>query len=152
MSEPIVIELPGDPKGKGRPRFVRSTGRVYTPSETRKYENALRAVAERVMGRLPPIEGPLSVVVEAFFPIPESWSRLKWDRAVRGAILPTTRPDADNLMKVVDSLNGVVWHDDRQIVTATIKKRYSNKPALIIRITRELANGALFDTADEAAA
>ena len=141
----IIIELAGEPKGKGRPRFVRSTGHVYTPTETRQYENALRSVAESVMGRAKPLDGPLSVTIDALFPIPQSWSRLKWQRAVRGEILPTSRPDADNLMKMLDSFNGVVWHDDRQIVTAFIRKRYSNKPALVIKIVPEDTHGILFD-------
>lgn len=141
----LIIELAGEPKGKGRPRFVRSTGHAYTPADTRKYEMKLRMVAEAVMGRNRPLDGPLSVVIEALFPVPASWSRVKFDRAIRGMILPTSRPDADNLMKVVDSLNGVVWNDDRQIVTAIIKKRYSTKPALVIKVTKEVVDGSLFE-------
>ena len=34
---PIVIEIAGEPRGKGRPRFARS-GHTYTPAATRAYE------------------------------------------------------------------------------------------------------------------
>ena len=108
--------------------------------------------AERVMARTKPLDGPLSVVVEALFPIPESWSRRQFDRAVAGAVLPTGRPDVDNILKMLDALNGVVWNDDKQIVTASIRKRYSNNPALVVKVSKEVASGRLFDTADEVAA
>jgi Holliday junction resolvase RusA-like endonuclease len=153
LSETVVIELPGPPQGKGRPRFVvhRSGrfGHAYTPPETRAYESALQKQASVTMGWRKPLTGPLSVYVEAWFPIPASWSRRQFDRAVAGAILPTGRPDADNLLKMLDGLNGIVWTDDRQIVTATIKKRYSTKPALVIRVTEESVSGKLFESSVE---
>ncbi len=151
MDDTITIELAGEPKGKGRPRFVRATGHAYTPAETRRYESALRSTAEIIMGRAQPLDGPLNVTVEALFPIPQSWSRRQWDRAIAGAVLPTGRPDVDNILKILDALNGVVWRDDKQIVTATIRKRYSNNPALVVRVSKEAAHGRLFDAEEQAA-
>ena len=38
-------------------------------------------------------------------------------------------PDADNLLKfVVDSLNGIMWKDDKQVVTVTVRKRMDTRP------------------------
>ena len=37
-SEGLVFQVPGEPVGKGRPRFTRQ-GRAYTPAKTAKYEN-----------------------------------------------------------------------------------------------------------------
>jgi Holliday junction resolvase RusA-like endonuclease len=51
-----------------------------------------------------------------------------------GTFLPQVKPDADNLMKTVDSLNEVVFRDDKQITDATISKRYSDRPRLRIEI------------------
>ena len=148
----ITIELQGPPQGKGRPRFVRATGHVYTPTETRMYENDLRKQGFATMGQKKPIIGPVAVFVEALFPIPASWSMRQHDRALAGAILPTGRPDVDNLLKILDALNGVVWFDDKQIVTATIKKRYSNNPALVVKVTPVIAHGRLFDAGEPEAA
>eukprot|EP00543_Licmophora_paradoxa_P006569 CAMPEP_0202455834 /NCGR_PEP_ID=MMETSP1360-20130828/13268_1 /ASSEMBLY_ACC=CAM_ASM_000848 /TAXON_ID=515479 /ORGANISM="Licmophora paradoxa, Strain CCMP2313" /LENGTH=60 /DNA_ID=CAMNT_0049075513 /DNA_START=266 /DNA_END=448 /DNA_ORIENTATION=- len=40
---------------------------------------------------------------------------------------PTSRVDVDNLAKfVLDSLNGVLYHDDRQVVELIAIKRYDN--------------------------
>jgi Holliday junction resolvase RusA-like endonuclease len=45
------------------------------------------------------------------------------------------KPDADNLIKQLDSFNQVIWVDDRQIVTALIRKRYSERPMLRVEVT-----------------
>src|SRR3974390_1622971 len=148
----VTIELPGPPQGKGRPRFVRATGHAYTPQGKRMYENDLRKQAYATRGQRKPIIGPVAIFVEAWFPIPASWSMRQHDRALAGAILPTGRPDVDNLLKILDALNGVVWFDDKQIVTATIKKRYSNNPALVVKVTPVIAHGRLFDAGEPEAA
>jgi Holliday junction resolvase RusA-like endonuclease len=49
---------------------------------------------------------------------------------------PTKRPDWDNLGKLVsDSLNGLAYKDDSQIVEATAAKYYSDRPRVEIEIT-----------------
>lgn len=49
-------------------------------------------------------------------------------------------PDRDNLEKaVLDSLSGIVWHDDSQVVTGTTTKRYTEQgeePGASIEIYR----------------
>ena len=134
MSAPITIELRGEPKGKGRPRFVRSTGRAFTPAATRSYESHLRLAAQDVMGARPPLEGPVSIDVVALMPIPKSWSKSRRAEAALQMHRPIKKPDADNLLKVIDALNEVVWRDDAQVVDAVIIKRYSDTPALKITV------------------
>lgn len=132
---PIKIELAGPPRGKGRPRFVRETGRTYTPAKTASYEGALKFAAQRVMGHRPPLDDALDVLFLAVFPIPASWSKKKRAAALAGEIRPATKPDADNILKVSDALNEVVWRDDKQIVEATIQKFYGSRPRLVIEVT-----------------
>lgn len=134
----IVIQLPGVPVGKGRPRFVRATGHAFTPAKTRSYESMLQGVAIEAMRGIAPLEGALQVKVEAYFPVPQSWSKSKRSAALLGATRPTKKPDADNLLKVLDALNEVVFHDDSQIVDGSVVKHYSDQPRLVIRI-REAA-------------
>lgn len=136
---PIRIELSGEPQGKGRPRFVRATGHAFTPARTRTYESALRFAAQEVMGSAPPLEGPLTVLVMAVFPVPASWSGKKRASALNGTIFPTVKPDADNLLKVMDALNQLVWRDDKQIVDARIIKKYGERPRLCIQVTDYMA-------------
>lgn len=143
----IMIELSGIPKGKGRPRFVRATGIAFTPADTRKYESALRYAAQEAMGSRVPLEGLVSVAVEAHFPVPQSWSRKKRDQALAGLIRPATKPDADNLLKCVDSFNEIVFRDDKQIVDARISKFYSDRPRLSICI-EPVADGQKIEATD----
>lgn len=129
----IVIELAGVPIGKGRPRFSRKSGVAFTPAKTRVFESALRYAAQEAMNGRPPIEGAISVSIIASFPIPVSWSKKK-----KAALLisnhHTKRPDCDNIIKCLDSMNEIVWRDDAQIAESSIIKRYSNRPSLLITV------------------
>ena len=52
-----------------------------------------------------------------------------------GRTLPTKKPDADNVMKIIlDALNGVAYEDDRQIVALAIRKTYGEKPGVRVEI------------------
>lgn len=135
MAAPITIALMGTPKGKGRPRFRRATGTTYTPETTRKYEAALRAEAEKVMAGAKPLTGPLDVTVLAQFAPPASWPKKRREAALRREILPTVKPDGDNLQKMLDAFNGVVWVDDAQVVTSTIRKRYGSQSLLLVQVS-----------------
>ncbi len=129
----LVIELPGEPRGKGRPRFGR--GRVYTPATTASYERSLAWAAKAVMGSRKPLEGPLRLTVTAFMGIPKSWSRTDRLMALSGMIRPTGKPDADNFLKIAaDSCNAILYVDDSQIVTATVSKLYAATPALRVEV------------------
>ena len=130
----ILVELPGPPKGKGRPRFSRKSGTAYTPTTTRRYEAALRAAGQEAMGDSPPLEGPLRVIVEALMPIPVSWPKKRRSAALAGETYPTTTPDWENIAKCCDGLNSVCWVDDRQIVDGRVIKRYSAEPCLKVYV------------------
>jgi Holliday junction resolvase RusA-like endonuclease len=127
----IVVELAGEPKGKGRPRFARS-GVAYTPANTRRFEGALRYAAQEEMNGAAPLEGPLAVKVTAVFPIPTSWSKRKRQAALDGAVAHICKPDVDNLIKSIDSLNQVCWVDDKQV--AAVIKLYGERSCTRIEI------------------
>jgi len=134
ISSPVIIELPGPPVGKGRPRFSRH-GFAYTPSKTRAYEARLAGAAQRAMRGREPLYGPLKAVVWAFMPVAASWSAKRRDAALAGVVRPTGRPDWDNLAKITDALNGIVWIDDSQVVEGSVVKRYSESPRFRIEIS-----------------
>jgi Holliday junction resolvase RusA-like endonuclease len=129
----IVIELVGKPKGKGRARVTRA-GIAFTPAATRSYETALRWAAQVAMQGRKPLTGPLSLNVEAFLPVPRSWSKKKQRMAIAGLVRPTGRPDLDNIIKSTDALNAVVWNDDTQVVDVRASKSYSDKPRLVLTV------------------
>lgn len=130
MTPPVRVSLGGPAVGKGRPRATR-TGRVYTPAPTRRYETELKGEAQRAMAGRPLLEGPVAVTVSITFAVPASWPAWKRESALAGKLVPTVKPDFDNLVKVCDAFKGVVWRDDAQVVDAKISKIYGEKPGLI---------------------
>lgn len=130
-----VIVIPGEPKGKARARVTRQ-GHAYTPAATKSAEAWVRqCIMEQA--RWPRIEGPLRVEITAVQPIPYSWSRKKRAAAEAGELLPTGRPDWDNVAKLVcDAANHLLWVDDAQIVQASIAKVYGRDPQVILRVAR----------------
>ena len=109
---PVVVTLAGHPRGKGRPRRARLPNGIFvmhTDPKTRDYEANLHYAATRAMQGRPPFTGPLAVTVEAFFPIPASWSKKRRNLALGGEIRPTVIPDWNNLGGVTDGCNGVLW-------------------------------------------
>ena len=134
----FVLEIPGVPVAKGRPRMTRS-GHVFTPKKTRDYELELKLLARDRMSGCQLFTGPLTVEVHAYLPAPQSWPRWKADRVadVGSKVSHTTKPDLDNLAKVIDGLNGVVWVDDSQICDLHVYKRYSTQPRLVVDVTHD---------------
>jgi Holliday junction resolvase RusA-like endonuclease len=134
----ITIELEGVPLGKGRPRFTSWGGSkyAYTPVRTAAYEQALGYMALQAMRGKKPLTEAVRVVVRAFMPIPKSWPLSERKRAIVNAIRPTGKPDCDNILKMLDALNKIVWLDDAQIVSAEIHKIYSSRPHLVIEVGR----------------
>lgn len=85
------------------------------------------------MGNRPPFEGPLEVIVTAYWLWPKSMSEKK--RRTYGAQYFTGRPDVDNVAKLLgDALNSIVWRDDSQIVNLSVRKRYALIPQTVVRV------------------
>ena len=128
--------IPGEPVGKGRPRFSRQGSFVmaYTPGKTVSYENLIKVEYERQSG-FSFGEREIGLRVTAYFSIPKSASKVKRRQMKDGEIRPAKKPDIDNVCKVVaDALNGVAYNDDRQIVYTEISKRYDDMPRMDISI------------------
>lgn len=139
----LCFELTGKPGHKGRHRsrivFPKGSKKAfvhhYADPETEAYEKVLAEAASLFMRGKPPTENPVALIVHAFKAVPESWPRRDQEAALSGAILPTSRPDGDNYLKVVqDALNLIVWRDDSLVVDARVIKRYDAKPAMRIEV------------------
>jgi Holliday junction resolvase RusA-like endonuclease len=78
---------------------------------------------------------PVALSLIVLHPIPKSWSKRRQEAALAGTERPTTKPDADNVAKVVaDACNGVVWVDDAQVVELSVSKRYSSTPGVMVEV------------------
>ena len=133
----VAFLVPGKPTGKGRPRAARRGKHItlYTPEKTAAYESTVALAASQAMNGQPLIAGPVDVIMHMVMPIPTSWSKRKQDEALAGTLMPTTKPDMDNVVKAVfDAVNGVVWNDDTQVVGLQVLKRYGATPCVRVII------------------
>ena len=144
--EPLRLVIPGVPRPleRNRTRIVNTkTGGQfvanYLPAQSAREQSVIRKIAYDAMNGRAPLLGPIDLRIVAYMPIPASWSNKKQATALNDKIRPTGRPDWENLAKMLDGLNGVVWRDDSQITDPRGPyKRYSNRPRTVIEI-RELA-------------
>lgn len=136
----VRFTIPGEPQGKGRPRFAKvgSYVRTYTPDKTAAYENLVRLEYESQCNGLRFDDNDiLDMRIFAYYGIPKSASKKMKALMLEGAIRPSKKPDMDNVVKVIaDSLNKIAYKDDTQIVDAMIRKFYSDTPRVDVVIQR----------------
>jgi Holliday junction resolvase RusA-like endonuclease len=127
----ITLRVEGKPVGKGRPKFSSRGGiaRAYTPAATVSAEGRVQlAWMEAGRPRLP--DGPVRAGIVVSLSRPQGhWKR---DGTLSAAGLrskvPTSRPDVDNILKLVgDALNGHAYHDDALIYSAAIERRWADR-------------------------
>jgi Holliday junction resolvase RusA-like endonuclease len=117
----IKFNVPGVPCAWAR---ARTAGKMhFTPGKQRQAMAIASQIAAEAMGEQAPLTGPVSMSIMAVWPWPKSMSDKK--RKALGANWRASRPDTDNIGKLVaDSLNGIVFLDDAQVVRLTIEKQF----------------------------
>lgn len=109
-------------RGKARPRVCR--GHAFTPKDTVQYEKLVKECYKEQDGRY--IEGPIKALIIAYYKIHKSYTKKRVQAIRDGLEKPTKKPDADNIGKIIlDSLNGIAYKDDSQIVELRIIKKYT---------------------------
>lgn len=110
-----VLTLPFPPSTNRYWRFPRGLGYPLVSREAREYK--IEAARLAIKQGIKPIDGDVQVRIYAF--------------------RPSKRGDLDNMLKVVlDSLKGIAWHDDKQIVFM-VAARFEDKgnPRLEIEVS-----------------
>lgn len=129
----VSFFVPGNPAAKGRPRFVRATGRIYTPAETMKSEENIRLHAARAMDGRALVDQPVELRVITYHLPPKS--RTKAEKALPWRDFKGTRSDLDNHVKAaMDALNGVVWKDDALVASIHAAKVFADTPGMRISV------------------
>lgn len=115
----IAFNIPGEPVA-----FARSggNGKVrFTPKRQRDFMSLVTLAAHKAMDGEPPMAGPVEMTIRAVYLVPVSWPKKRRD----AAYWRTSKPDADNLAKIVaDAINTVVYLDDSQVASLTVQKLY----------------------------
>lgn len=83
--------------------------------------------------RAPLLEGPVALEVWFYLPRPAS--------APKRIFAPTKKPDLSKLLRSAeDSLKGIIWRDDSQVVDSHVFKRYAvDGPPRAVICVREIA-------------
>lgn len=131
----IRFTIPGRLSGKARPRFVRATGRVYTPAATLSMEGIVRHFASQAMCGQEMLDGPVKLVISIRINHPASWSK----KRKAAAVYVTGKPDGDNCVKLLgDACNKILWRDDSQIAQIEFDRRYSDGPEFVAVAVHDL--------------
>ena len=146
------------PFGKQRPFFVvkgktrrgRHNVVALTPQETRDYEKEVRFRVIQMLGEsfvspMFPTGTPVMIDLDFVSIRPKKYQKKK-DSS--GLIWCQNVPDVDNLEKaVIDALHGLMWKDDRQVVSIRSQKFYTekgnNEPRVCIFV-REAGNPPIY--------
>nr|WP_270250323.1 RusA family crossover junction endodeoxyribonuclease [Coprococcus catus] len=129
------FEIEGKPVGKGRPRFRRMGNFVqtYTPTTTVDYEKLVRLRFQNAGGQI--TDKPVRVGITAFFAPPKSTKKKQKAEMLANLVLPTKKPDVDNIAKIIlDALNKIAYVDDSQVIELSVIKRYAAEAKVIVHI------------------
>lgn len=141
----IEFFVPGNPKGLKRHRTFRTKSGVniqVDPSKADKADFLAMALRHRPTE---PFRGPVAMAIVAVFGRPKSHYRSNGQLKPASPVWYASAPDVDNVYKfVADSLNGIFWVDDRQVVVGMVYAIYGEIPgvAVLIRDPSDEDHGA----------
>lgn len=134
----IQFVVPGEPRGKGRPRAVirGAHAGVYTDSKTVAYESLIALASKQAMTGREPFAGPVRLDLQIFMAVPASASRKRQEAMLADKVTPTKKPDCNNVVAAAqDGMNGIVYADDKQVVSLICHKRYTRQPRLEVQVS-----------------
>jgi Holliday junction resolvase RusA-like endonuclease len=145
----LRFTVKGKPFGKVnmRPMTIGKHSRMFNPSVNVQYmTQVIEEISYALEGQIGfkkfNKETPVAITILAYYPIPKSCYKFykrenvtrltkEGEKMLRGEILPTKKPDLDNISKIIcDAIthHGEIWDDDSQIVCSYLSKQYSEKP------------------------
>ena len=122
MRNLVELTILGEPFGKQRPRVIargKGASRAFTPQKTVNYENYIKLLYRQKYKNFKfEDKVPLYVQITAFYKIPPSKPK-------------------DNIIKIIlDSLNGLAYKDDAQIVACSCQKFYASNPRVELVLSK----------------
>lgn len=135
----IEIVIYGEPKSMqvNKMFWNKNTDKpvFYSDKNTATMKAVIRLEASKVKPPTP-IEGPIYMIINCYYSIPNKYKTKPKMLLLNKTILPTKKPDLDNIIKLIgDSLNKIIYQDDSQIVGIYINKYFHKCPQMVINIT-----------------
>ena len=118
----LVVTVSGTPAPQGSKRHV-GNGRMIESSKALKpWRKLVTDTVTANLGDWQCTKDPIKLSIEFEITRPKAVANPKrntWREH------PTVKPDVDKLARaILDSLTGVVYHDDSQVIKLTVSKRY----------------------------
>ena len=103
---------------------------MYTPKRVRDAEADFISLARQYLPENINSEHPVSLLVEFYFPIPNSYPKWKKDLMLKTRWPHTKAPDLDNILKLtMDCMTKLgFWKDDKFVYSVNAEKYYSSNP------------------------
>lgn len=133
----VKFVVKGPPVGKGRPRvrLLNGHGVAYTPKKTANYESLVAMVAGQALDGHP-LKQPVDVMVLWIVSVPRSWPKWKRELAMDGGVVPTSKPDLDNVIKsILDGMNQTMLADDSLVYSVSAERRYGEDDYVEVTVT-----------------
>ena len=138
-----ILDL--EPMAQSRPRFARHRRGVvaYEKKEMKTWRTECSKLISEVFETEKLIEGPLKIDVTFYIQPPKyiHFKKKLKEKLEAEEIFCGKKPDIDNYLKsLLDSMTGVVFKDDGQVVECRARKLYSLKPRIEFEIKEILDN------------
>lgn len=120
-----TFTVPGQPIPQPRPRVSTRGGfaRAYVPAKHPIHAYRQAVTLSATAARMPTVEGPCELTVEAVFGRPASHMRKSGLASTAPAYPGHSCGDCDNVAKAVQ--DSLPFHDDTQVVRLVVSKRYA---------------------------
>jgi Holliday junction resolvase RusA-like endonuclease len=130
----FLFELHGNPIPQKQSQVFSCNGkpRFYDPSSKVKAQMQWQM---KPYAPKEPLQCPVNVDIVFYMPIPKATSGIRKRQMINQVILPTKRPDIDNMAYLItNAMKEIYYADDSQIVDLHLHKRYSDQPKTVVKI------------------
>jgi len=133
-SNTVSFTVPGEARGKARPRVTRGGQHTYTPDPGGWTESVTAAaVAAREDPSVAEYTGVVSLQVAVDREMPKSLSKKKRGQTRYAPCL--TKPDSNNVAgAIMDALNHVLYEDDSQVYRLSIRQIWADEHTTTITV------------------
>lgn len=146
MLQRVAFTVSGPPVAWGRPRaharivgfgkLAKAIVQFFTDPKINAAEKRIRAIGKAIVGDNQPFTGAVRMTIVAIYEAPPSWPKPILSAVSKGVVFHTSKPDADNVFKLVgDAMNGVAYVDDCQVAELILRKRYGTPARTEVTIT-----------------